>query len=580
MRAAAPTNVLAAPIRVWFVAFALFSTAGTSWALASPLMSAPDEPSHAIYAAAVVRGQFRGTDIVNRADEPGEINSVVTLVEVPTSYATLKELPNCYAFRSQITADCAPHVESAPKPAVTSTAAGRYPPLYYLLIGWPSLLPMEPTAAIYGMRIVSACLSAALYALGVVGAFLLGRSAWFALGVALASTPMALFLAGTINPSGIEIAAAFALWWMGLALLDARVEITNPAVVGTATSTAALSVSRPLSLLFTALIVVTLLALVATRQRIRDLMRNRRVWAAGGLAGAVASATLIWIVATDAIGSFSGSPVPGLTATEAAQISYDLTGNRYEQMIGNFGWLDTPIPRSARLLWSWGLLVLGVLALLFGTWRRRTALVAMAVITVALPVVAEMRSAQEISFAWQGRYSLPYAVGIPISSAWMLARGRRLRGAVEVVGALFITSLAAVAHLLAYAGALRRYEVGYPAPLLSVLGDGAWEPPIGSLGGLAGFSLAVVGFLLLVIVFGGPLHRRLSGNFRPVHALMPGSGEVHRDQRQTADREGDELYGFPWSSEGRQREEEGRRKGRDAKEQSEGRGSQRPKAGH
>lgn len=500
-----PTLVLASPMRVWLIAFLLFTTAGILWGFASPLMSVPDEPSHAIYAAAVVRGQLRGPDVVSRADEPGEVNSVVTLVEVPESYGMLKYLPNCYAFRSHVTADCAPGVHSSMRPMVASTAAGRYPPLYYLLVGWPTLLPMEPTAAIYAMRVVSAGVSAALYATGVLGAYLLGRSAWLALGVALASTPMALFLAGSINPSSMEIASAFALWWMGLALLDSQVAVGNPAVVGAATAAAALSASRPLSLLFTALIVATLLALVATPQRLRDLMRNRTVWAAGAVASAVALATLVWIIATDAINSFSGAPVPGLTSSEAARISYDLTGDRYEQMIGAFGWLDTPLPDSARLLWSWGLLVVGILALLLGTWRRRTVLVTMAVITVGLPIVAEMRSAHEISFAWQGRYSLPYAVGIPISSAWAVARGRRLQGAVAVVGALLVTTWAAASHVLAYAGALRRYMVGYPAPLLSFLRDGAWEPPIGSFGGVVGLALAVLGFLLLVIVFRGPV---------------------------------------------------------------------------
>ena len=47
----------------WPVLVVLFTLPGVAWALASPLFSAPDEPSHAIKAVALWSGQLTGEDL-------------------------------------------------------------------------------------------------------------------------------------------------------------------------------------------------------------------------------------------------------------------------------------------------------------------------------------------------------------------------------------------------------------------------------------------------------------------------------------------------------------------------------------
>ncbi|MDP8932309.1 MAG: DUF2142 domain-containing protein, partial [Actinomycetota bacterium] len=575
-----PANKVAVFVRVWFAAFVLFGTMGILWALTSPLMSVPDEPSHTIYAAAIVRGELRGTEIVRSADEGDDVNSVVSLFELPRPYAAAGEL-TCHAFRPSVTADCAPELPTSTEPVTAKTGAGRYPPVYYALVGWPTLLPIEAVTAIYAMRVVNALLSAALLAVGVLGAYLLGPSAWLAAGVALATTPMVMFLAGSVNPNSLEIAAAFALWWMGLALTDPARIVRGVVVAGTGAGAAVLSVSRPLSLLFPVLILATILALSATPTRLRSLARDQRVWLAGGIVAAVLAATAAWILATGALESFSGVPATGLTAGERARFSYQLRGVRYEQMIGILGWLDTPLPRSARILWSWGLLVLGVLALLVGTLRQRIVLVLLAAFTVALPVLAEIRAADEIGFAWQGRYSLPYAVGVPICCAWVVARGRRLGGTVAVIGASLLSFWAAGSHVLTYAGALRRYMVGYPAALFSFLETAAWEPALPVVPGLVGMALVAMAFPGLVVALtrsgrrtegagtpagtpAGTQHAQVSGQLPPASLALGlrhkpdgplRADEATNEQHEADDHDGSNLRGFTERTEGRQNEE-------------------------
>jgi hypothetical protein len=54
----APHAALRARWKTFVVAFLVFAAVGTSWLVATPLMGVPDEPPHAVRAAAVVRGEI------------------------------------------------------------------------------------------------------------------------------------------------------------------------------------------------------------------------------------------------------------------------------------------------------------------------------------------------------------------------------------------------------------------------------------------------------------------------------------------------------------------------------------------
>src|SRR5690606_25622261 len=129
--------------------------------------------------------------------------------------------------------------------------------------------------------------------------------------------------------------------------------------------------------------------------------------------------------------------------------SLDRSVARMAEMVGNLGWLDTPLPTW--LIAGWGLACVVVLALALrqGWWRDRFVLVGMVAATVGLPVAAELSQAADLGLFWQGRYTLPVAVGVAVLAGWVLSRTDRLEAA--VVGWLvpLTVGLVSVGHLTA-----------------------------------------------------------------------------------------------------------------------------------
>jgi hypothetical protein len=104
--------------------------------------------------------------------------------------------------------------------------------------------------------------------------------------------------------------------------------------------------------------------------------------------------------------------------------------------------------------------------------------------------VLEFIEAKRFGFGWQGRYTLPFAVGLPILCGYTLAEepGRILkRGRLTLV----LASAFVVAHFLAFWQNLRRYAVGYDGPVAFWF-DADWTPPLPSLLLLAGYALVLV----------------------------------------------------------------------------------------
>ena len=189
--------------------FAVFALLGMLWSLASPVFSVPDENAHALKAIAQVRGQVIGYTLP-------DVKHIV--VDLPPGY---EYHPNilCFATYPERTADCGVELGDASGQDWFNTWVGAYNPVYYYLVGWPSLL-FEGSAGIYAMRIASSLLGAALLAWAFLAAASGRRSRWMPLGIAFAAAPMSMYLIGAVNPNGAEIAAAVAVWAGVLRLLE------------------------------------------------------------------------------------------------------------------------------------------------------------------------------------------------------------------------------------------------------------------------------------------------------------------------------------------------------------------------
>ena len=97
------------------------------------------------------------------------------------------------------------------------TYSGRYPPLYYAVVGLPTLV-VHSTDAVFLMRLLGALLCAVLLGLAYMVLATWSQNRILAAGFLCALTPAAVYLGSVVNPNGLEIAAAICLWCSGLVL--------------------------------------------------------------------------------------------------------------------------------------------------------------------------------------------------------------------------------------------------------------------------------------------------------------------------------------------------------------------------
>lgn len=488
----------------WLVSFVLFALLAGCWSLASPLFSGPDEPSHVVNAAAVVRRQLLPRQ-----------SSGNSLVRVPAIYESSHRVPRCYIFRPTVSADCAEPFTGSTMDTVVVTQAGRYPPLYYALVGLPTLVwPSE--AGVRLMRLLSCLLCAgflagALSAAAGAGAVRsvkppeppasLSPIRWLVTGVAVAVSPMVLFLAGTVNPNALEIAAAVCLWTCGLALACRPVPLAGSGLVsGAGLAACTLVLTRGLSPVWLACVGTALLS-VTGRTRVVELSRrfDVRRWLVAVTVSSVMAVAWVRFAGTNHVDT-STVRFP-TTLAAAVRGSLERTDWNLHQMIGLFGWLDTSASMLTYYLWLIAIGMLLLAGLAAAPIRIRVALSAVLVATLAVPIILEYQFVRYLGPVWQGRYTLPLAVGVPLLSAYALVaaagsptvdtdsgRSTPLQLRLPRTG---IAALA-VGHVAAFGWALRRYTVGGGLEHRLDLFSGRWQPPLTAAGLCALFVVVVV----------------------------------------------------------------------------------------
>ena len=458
------------------------------WSLSLPLMASPDEPSHVVRAAAVARGQWSGTPGTARTD-PSQPGPSAT-VELPSDYLALSKLSDCFAHLPDQPASCQ---SAVPAPDGTTVAvgtfAGEYPPLYYLLVGWPSRF-LSATASTYAMRLVSGLLTAALLVWGLFRLRTVTRPAVWTWAAVAALTPMTLFVGGMVNPQSLEISSAFAFWAACLALVRApgapsRAAVTQAAVAG------ALLVNTRTSGPVWALTIAVVALVLAPKGRLRLLWDARPVrWAvvAAVAAGLVAGA---WVATHGAIVTSGTRFAEYASPLRAAWFELAQTSEHLLQMIGNYGWLDAPSPTLTVFVWTVLVGTLLVLAVAAGSERRvRTGLLLSILAVVAVPVALQMPTAVDTGLIWQGRYTLPAAVGVPMVAAVALTS---VAGTLDEIVRRIVRWLAlpavAVGHVAAFWWAMRRYAVGIDGRFVTRTPD--WSSPLGYLTAVAVYAIPV-----------------------------------------------------------------------------------------
>ncbi|HKA93441.1 MAG TPA: DUF2142 domain-containing protein [Acidimicrobiia bacterium] len=482
----------------WWISFGLLAVLGTLWALATPIYGAPDEPSHVLRAASVARGEVIGDE---RQSDPPECHQPDVdcdywkghyhYVRVPAGLVTPgREVPlrdprfhtPCYAFRPDVPANCLRPLPDEGGLRTAPTNVGVDPPAFYAFAGIPSLVvPSFPGLTIYLTRILGVLASSALLASALVSLRSV-RPGWVAAsGFGLALTPMALFVIGSVNPNGLEIAAGIAAW-ASTALLarEAEARIDSRLVTRAGLAMIVLVLMRGLSVLWLAIIVATGIAL-CSRAGLRRLVESRAVrrWSlAVAIATIAALAWSVWFRPLDHLGRHG--PDPGSVSTVTiVKDSLGTSWSQYREMIGNFGWLDTPTPTLTYLLWTIGLGLLVLLCIAIGSRRTAALVAALVVLTIAIPVAIDTSQARDIGIGWQGRWTLPFAAGVPILAALSIAwSGRRALFERSRLPGVFAVMFV-VAQFLAFFQHLRRNTVGAGGSLTFWAGAD-WSPPVPS----------------------------------------------------------------------------------------------------
>jgi hypothetical protein len=490
------------------VVFLLLWLMSTAWALATPPFAAPDEAAHVARAASIVRGQLIGSPAAG----------VATRVRIP---GTLVAGSPCFASHPDVPASCAPSPVRGPALVDTTTYEGRYPPLYYLIVGLPSLL-WTSEAGLYMMRVLAAALCSAFLAAAVCVAMRAVRSRVLVLGAAVAISPMALYLAGSVNPSGLEISAGICLWVTGSALVLLRDVPCRSSTLGWAGASAvALAASRGIAP-FWLLLIALVLAGAAGRQRVRDLRSRRpvRLWLWAVLL--VSLASVVWAVA---IGGLKVTPAPptahGWSETAILARSWDLTPARLQQMVGVMGAFDAIPWKVTYVAWFAATLSLVLLGLAASRLRMAMSIAAVVVLGIGAPILIEASHARNLGFVWQGRYTLPFIAGLPVLAGFAASTGWRVPRDVQGRLAAAVAVLLAVAQVGAFVRCLQRYVVGADGPLYFF--GGPWKPPVPALLLVFAFVLLSAAYAWLVAGRPVPRSQRTSTGPRAGAAFVAGA---------------------------------------------------------
>lgn len=383
------------------------------WVFVVPAFGGIDEVDHAFRAASVAEGYW-----------------APPIQESPEARGTLIRVPADIVVAAQNRCEVLPYTEryncvAASKPdargnVLVASGASRYNPLFYAVVG-AAAQPFEGATALYAMRIASCLLCA-----GLIGAALLvtsraGRSLWPTAAILLALTPVFLYATSVVAPNGVQFAGALLMWTCALALAQARLR-EGPLLVGLGVGVAAVVLTHSTGPLW-----VGIAALVITMtwpRRVVELWHTHR-------------AQLLAFCAWSAVVLLAGL---SWTLTRRANLSGDVTENAPELrtrdlLLGLISWsFQTvgalpfrneylPVPVLAISVVPFAGIV--VLALVQASRVQRLAMVAVAVVTLAIPVVFTVLTHATLGYVWQGRYGLPVALGLLTIAAWVLDRRHR-----------------------------------------------------------------------------------------------------------------------------------------------------------
>ena len=458
-----------------------------AWLVSNPPFLAPDEPAHYLRAIAVGEGKLDATPTV----------------EVPADlWARWRDPggPTCNAGDQERSAACVTDAVPADDPVRITTAAGAYPPLYYLAPGVALRAGRNPFDAVRLARAAGAVVSFAFLALALALLVARENERLSLTGLLLAVSPMVLFVLASLNSSSLEIAAGIAFFAALLRLSRDAAAAKGWVWAAAAVAGVALGLSRATGVLWIVLDVVLFVGLAGPRRALAVFR------AARGAAVATAALLVIAAVTNRVWEQLNGNAITQQGSTAAAEggsgssvrslywHGFQQLRRVFDEEVGVFGWLDSVMPYPAYPAWE--ALVAGIVILAFvaATRRERVVLVGAVALSAAVVVWLSATLVAATGADVQGRHVLPFAVVVPMLAGELLFRNRA-RLALLDLGALFGLVALGVAglQLVGWLTNSFRQSVGIEGPRF-FLTHAAWSPPLGWLSWL---FVALVGAALL-----------------------------------------------------------------------------------
>jgi hypothetical protein len=376
-----------------------------AWILAVPPYRGSDEFDHAYRAASVAHGYWH-PEIVPAEDGRG------ALIPVPRTLVT-DATPVCSNYGYTGPDNCNPVDELGDGLVTVASAAALYNPLFYAAIGWPTVF-LDGAASLYAMRVTASLICAGLLAMAAGSVAGWARTRWPLVGLCLSITPVVVYSSVVPAPNGVEILSAVCVWAGLVGLARASTEARQRNAIVTAAVGAALLVNvRTLGPIWLALIVLTcLLALGTGRSLAPSAVRHRGLGLLAG--GSVCAATLLgvgWSAGTRQLTALEPSDVPDVSPWGPA---FGEIPRWILQSIGAFPLRDERAPTIVYV--GWTLLFIALLGA--GCWRSgkrlRLGILACGIVSLVFPLTVTVATVTTAGTFWQGRYTLPYAVGLTI----------------------------------------------------------------------------------------------------------------------------------------------------------------------
>jgi hypothetical protein len=304
--------------------------------------------------------------------------------------------------------NCLPVRDLGNGEVLVASGASRYNPLYYAYVGTLAR-PWHGNASLYAMRIASMLLCAGLFAF-VVNIMSRGaQSRWPISAALLAVLPTTVYSSTLAAPNGAEMLAGLAVW---AALLDiARTRQKDMwAYAGLGMAAAVLVNLHTLGAVWLVLIFVSICILVGLRQVLTSLRPESRAQA---IVLATSIALMIFEVSWTVVSRPNDPAIAEPTLTTSVWPL--LPGEMMLwplQAVAAFPFRDEPAPLIVYAISLLILSVLAVLAMRAAGGRMRLTIAFVALASYAVPTALSVISFSRLGLSWQGRYGMPFTVGL------------------------------------------------------------------------------------------------------------------------------------------------------------------------